>query len=187
MKKQVLFIHGGGDNGYETDQKLQLSLQKNLGEECEVLYPVMRAIEEEKLAAEWLAQIDSEISKIHGEIILVGHSLGGSMILKYLSEWGIPVNITGIFLIAPPFWSGDRDWVQPLKLKKNFASQLSQDIPIFFYQCKDDNVVPYEHFARYKKEVPWASFREILMGGHQFNNDVSIVAMDIVANSGKNR
>lgn len=180
MKTQVLFIHGGGDDGYGTDRTMMHSLQEALGEHYQLWYPQMDVKEENDIAVTWIAQIENEILKIGSEIMLVGHSLGGSMILKYLSERQVSEFIKGVFLIAPPFWSGSRVWVQPLKLKKNFETQLPTDIPLFFYQCKDDEVVPYAHFEQYRKILPAASFREVLIGGHQFNNDLSLVATDII-------
>lgn len=180
MKKQVLFIHGGGDGGYEADTALVVSLQAALGREYEINYPKILPDETiEDVAPLWLNQIDKALSADKNEIILTGHSLGGSMLLKYLSENKIRENIAGIFLIAPPFWSGDQDWVQPLKLQKDFSDKLQKDIPIFFYQCKDDDVVPFDHFTIYQQNVPWATFREIESGGHQLDNDLSLVAKDI--------
>lgn len=41
-KKQVLFIQGGGDDGYEADAKLAGSLQKALGANYELNYPRMQ-------------------------------------------------------------------------------------------------------------------------------------------------
>jgi hypothetical protein len=38
--------------------------------------------------------------------ILIGHSLGGSFLLKYVSEEKIGKTIAGIFLIATPYWGG---------------------------------------------------------------------------------
>lgn len=101
------------------------------------------------------------------------------MLLKFLSENKIQKQIDGIFLIATPFWSGDEDWVQGLKLQVNFEDKLSTDIPIFFYHCRDDEVVPFAHFTHYRQKLPWATFREIPSGGHQLNNDLTIVAKDI--------
>jgi len=185
MKTQVLFIHGGGDDGYGTDKALMHSLKNALGENYELQYPQMNTENENDLALEWIAQIEAEILKLGSEVILVGHSLGASMIIKYLSEKQAASTIKGVFLLAPPFWSGNRTWVQPLKLKKNFEEQLPPEIPLFFYQCKDDEIVPYRHFTRYRKILPAESFREVLLGGHQFNNDLALLAMDIIAISMK--
>lgn len=180
MAKQVLFIQGGGNGGYKADAELVVSLQTELGNNYKVHYPHMLPDETiEDFAPFWLSQIDKEISSSKGELILTGHSLGASMALKYLSENSVKKNITGIFLIASPFWSGNEDWVRPLKLQEGFSESLPKDIPIFFYQCKDDEVVPYKHFTSYKQRIPWATFREVESGGHQFNNDLALIANDI--------
>lgn len=180
MTQQVLFIQGGGNGGYEADAELVASLQTELGNKYKVHYPQMLPDESiEDFAPFWLNRIGEEISATKSELILTGHSLGASMLLKYLSENSINKNIARIFLIAPPFWRGNQDWVQPLKLQEGFAKKLPKDIPAFFYQCKDDEVVPYKHFTTYKQYITWASFREIESGGHQLNNDLSLVAKDI--------
>jgi predicted alpha/beta hydrolase family esterase len=101
------------------------------------------------------------------------------MLLKYLSENKITKKIAGVFLAAPPFWSGDEDWVQPLKLREDFHHKLPKNVPIFVYQCTDDEEVPFSHFNRYKQYLDGATFREIKSGGHQFNNDFSILSTDI--------
>lgn len=179
LSKQVLFIHGAGDGGYEEDVALVASLRKALGTVYKVHFPRMPADEVPYFGAEWPKQIGEEISSIRDEVILVGHSLGASMLLKYLSEKKIIKNISGIFLVAPPFWSGNEDWKQPLKLQEDFSQKLLQEIPTFFYQCEDDDVVPFDHFTLYKQHLPWAAFREMPHGGHQLNNDLTPVAKDI--------
>jgi len=180
MSRHVLFIQGGGNGGYEADAKLVASLRKALGTAYKVHYPKMLPDETDPdFGQRWLKQIDKEISSVKGKVFLTGHSLGASMLLKYLSENKIKKNIPGIFLISPPFWSGDQDWVQPLKLQEDFSDKLPKDVPIFFYQCKDDEVVPFEHFTFYKQNLHWAVFREIPIGGHQLNNDLTLVAHDI--------
>lgn len=191
MGKPVLFIQGGGNGGYEADAKLVASLQTALGSDYAVHYPQMLPDETiVDFAPVWLNHIGHEIAAVDDEVILAGHSLGASMLLKYLSENTIKENIVaGIFLVAPPFWSGNEDWVQPLKLQDGFSAQLPKDIPVFFYQCQDDEVVPFMHFTTYKQHLPWAVFREMATGGHQFNDDLSMVAKDIRAlnaTTGKN-
>lgn len=177
--KNLLFIHAAGDVGYDGDIALVASLRKALGTVYKVHFPRMQTAEVPYFGAGWPKQIGEEISSIKGEVILAGHSLGASMLLKYLSENKATKNIVGIFLVAPPFWSGNEDWVQPLKLQKNFSDKLPKDIPTFFYQCKDDDVVPFEQFILYKQKIPWAVFREVAHGGHQLNNDLTPVANDI--------
>jgi uncharacterized protein len=124
-------------------------------------------------------QIGKEISLLKGEIILVGHSPGASMLLKYISENEVKKKVGGLFLISTPFWSGDENWVQGLKLNENFADKMPKEIPVFFYYCRDDEEVPFENSMLFGQKMPYAAIREIESGGHQLNNDLSIVAKDI--------
>jgi predicted alpha/beta hydrolase family esterase len=178
MNKHVLFIQGGGGKeDYEADAKLVDSLQEILGEAYTIHYPLLP----DESAPDFgrSKQIGKGVSLMEREIILVGHSLGASMLLKYLSENKVKKKIAGIFLISTPFWSGDEDWKEGLKLQENFADNLSKDVPIFLYHCRDDDEVPFAHLAVYRQKLPWATFREISSGGHQLNHDLKIVATDI--------
>jgi predicted alpha/beta hydrolase family esterase len=176
--KNLLFIQGGGSKeDYEADKNLVDSLQHILGEAYIMHYP--RLPNEPGPDFGRMKQIGNEISLIEGELILVGHSLGASMLLKYFSENRVKKKPTAIFLISTPFWSGDEDWKDGFKLPENFADQLSRDVPLFLYHCHDDEEVPFAHFAIYRQKLPWATFREISSGGHQLNNDLTIVANDI--------
>jgi len=178
MNNCVLFIQGGGDEGYEADKKLVASLQAALGESYEVRYPQM--LSDETLPDfGWLRQIDNEIANIKGDIILAGHSLGASLLLKYLSETEVKKNIRAIFLISTPFWRGPEDWKQGLKLHENFPDKLPNKMHIFLYQSRDDDEVQFENLLLYAQRLPQATIRELATGGHQLNNDLRIVAKDI--------
>jgi hypothetical protein len=72
MKKQVLFIQGGGNGGYEADAKFVASLQQALGKDYELNYPRMHTNEATPDFG-WLKQIDNEIGKLSGDVILVAH------------------------------------------------------------------------------------------------------------------
>ncbi|MBC9796027.1 alpha/beta hydrolase [Sinomicrobium weinanense] len=178
MKKQILFIHGGGEGGYKADTKLADSLRKELGDAYEVYNPEIH-FNDTLPDFGWLKQIGKEISLTGEKIILAGHSFGASMLLKYLSENRVQKKIDGLFLAAPPYWSGDEDWKQGIKLHKNFADSIPKDIPIFLYHCKDDEEVPFTHLKFYTQNLPQATVRKITGGGHQFNNDLSFMAKDM--------
>jgi uncharacterized protein len=180
MKKQMLFIQGGGNGGYEADAKLKASLQKALGNGYEITYPRMQT---DTAAPDfgWLKQIGKGIGKLGDDVILVAHSLGASLLLKYLSENKVSKKIAGIFLVATPFWSGKEDWVQGLKLRDDFAKKLPKNSPIFFYHCRDDEEIPFDQLASYRQWLPGAIFREIESGGHQLGTHINLVAKDIKA------
>ena len=174
----LLFIQGGGNGGYEADEKLVASLRSALGPEYEINYPQIIP-DDSKKDYGWLQQIGNAISGIKSEMILVGHSFGASMLLKYISENRIKEPIAGIFLIATPFWRGNQEWEQGLKLKEDFVDHLPAGVRIYFYQCKDDEEISFDNLLQYKQKLAHATFREINNGGHQLNNDLKIVANDI--------
>ncbi|MEO8611764.1 MAG: alpha/beta fold hydrolase [Chloroflexota bacterium] len=178
-KKQVLFIQGGGDNGYEADEKLAESLRAKLGTAYNVHYPQM--IGDEKLPDfGWGQQIDKALAAIHDKVILVGHSVGASILLKHFSENPTNHQISGIFLIAAPFWGGDEQWqYESLTLREDFAAALPKAVPIFLYQAQDDEEVSINHLSLYAKKLPQAEVRELPSGGHQLGNDLTPVAHDI--------
>ena len=178
MQKQITFFHGGGSQeDYSADEKLVASLRLELGAEYIIHYPFLPNDGSPDLGRR--AQIGSAILAGEDGVILVGHSLGASMLLAYLSENTITKNIGGIFLLATPFWRGNDDWVEAFKLRPDFAGNIDKEIPLFFYHCIDDEEVSFSHMAIYKEQLPWATFREVAQGGHQFDNDLKIVAEDI--------
>lgn len=179
MNKKVLFIQGGGGKeDYAVDAKLVSSLQEHLGKSYLVHYPLL--LPDESAPDFGLKkQIEKEISKIKGEIILAGHSLGASMLLKYLSESPVTKKIAGIFLLSAPFWSGEEEWKRGLKLQEDFAAKLPAGVPVFLYHCRDDEEVSFDHLRLYSENLPQVTIREIFSGGHQLNNDLSLVAKDI--------
>jgi uncharacterized protein len=180
MNKQVLFIQGGGsEEDYIADKKLVNSLRRALGEGFEVHYPLLPTESAPDFGR--VKQIAGHIASIKAELILVGHSLGASMLLKYLSETGTQQYIKGLILLETPFWSGEEDWKQGLKLAPNFAEKIPDGIPLYFYHSKDDKEVPFDHLQLYARALPQATIRVITSGGHQLNDDLSLVAEDIKA------
>jgi len=180
MAKQVIFFHGGGSReDYLADEKLAESLTLHLGPDYLVHYPFLSDNGSPDLGRR--QQIKQEISDSGDGVILVAHSFGASMLLACLSEFSIEKKIAGVFLLATPFWQGNQDWVEPFKLQPDFAANLDKNIPLFFYHCRDDEEVSFDQLAIYRRELPWATFREIAAGGHQFANDLRTAARDITS------
>jgi predicted alpha/beta hydrolase family esterase len=179
QERSILFIQGGGGaDGYEADAKLVASLQATLGEEYPIRYPRMPGDDEP--SASWEKQIGEEISAMGDGSILVAHSFGASALLQYLSEHVIKKQIAGVFLVAAPFWGeGGWQYEEVFSMREKFADFLPKDVPFFFYHSRDDEEVPFAHFELYKEELPWAVFREQESGGHQFGNNLAMVAKDI--------
>ena len=175
---QVLFVHGAGGEAFGEDEALVRSLREALGPDFAVEYPEMPDADAPEFA-KWRARISQELSALDGEVILVGHSLGGSIPLKHLSEERVEEPIAGLFLIATPYW-GTVDWkVAQFALREDFPEALPEDVPIFLYHSRDDEVVPFAHLAMYAGRLPLASIRAFDDRGHQLGDDLSEVAEDI--------
>jgi uncharacterized protein len=181
MGKEVIFIQGGGDGAYEMDQKLAASLQQALGTDYAVRYPRMPN-EGDPDYTRWKEAIDRTIAILHGESILVGHSVGGYILVKYLTQEPLPDKlIRGICLIAAPYPGGDEQWqFEGVSLPDDFGRKLPANAKIFLYHSPDDQYVPFAHMRLYARHIPRAIARETA-GGHQLNNDLSLVAQDIRA------
>ncbi len=180
MTKHILFIHGsGGEGAYEEDGILVASLQNALGAAYQVRYPKM-PLEDSAGYADWKAQIARELSALDNQVILVAHSVGGSILLKYLVEEQVENAIAGLFLFAAPYFGGDENWNYPdMNLPQDFATMLPAIAQIFLYHSRDDEVVPFAHLALYAAKLPQATVRVFDGRGHQFGNDLADVAEDI--------
>jgi len=180
MRKQILFIHSAGPQElHQGSSGLKAYLQKVLGDEYTLLDPKMPDPEKPKYTL-WKAQLEKEFASFDEEIILIGHSLGGSVLLKYLSEQAFKQPISGLFMIASPYWGVDDDWgIEDFILKENFASKLPQIPQIFLYHSDNDEIVPSAHVEHYKEKLPLAKTRILDGAEHLFNNGLLELVNDI--------
>lgn len=181
MNKLALFIQGAGRGAYEEDEKLVVRLRHLLGPEYNIRYPAMPDEGDADYEA-WKQQIEKELAASQVPVVLIGHSVGGSILIKCLSELGVDRRVVGILLIAAPFWGGG-GWLyegyEKLALPKNFATKFPKDARMYLYHSRDDEIVPFEHLGLYAQEFPHAIVREFDEGGHQLNNDWPEVVKDI--------
>ncbi len=179
MKKQVLFIHSAGAQGvHEGSSDLVAYLRNALGSDYDVLYPKMAAPERPEYAS-WKKQLEKEFSNANNEIIIVGHSLGGSVLLKYFSEEEFQKNIAGLFLIAVPFW-GTKNWeIDEYVLPNNFSSRIPFIPKVYLYHSRDDEVVSFAHMEQYLENLPHSVVRILPDRDHAFNNGIPELVNDI--------
>jgi predicted alpha/beta hydrolase family esterase len=183
VQKPVLFIHGAGDGAYEEDELLATSLRDALGPGYAVRYPRMPT-EDSATYEDWIAPIEAELARLDQPVILVGHSVGGSVLLKYLSETRVAPPPAGLFVIATPFWGADEFWRwDEARLPSDAAARLAYLPRLILYHSRDDVVVPFDHMALYTGLLPDATSREVDGRGHQFGNDLVEVAQDIMSAS----
>lgn len=177
----VLFVHCAGLQGPEQgSQNLVAYLQGELGEEYKFSLPKL-ANPEDPTYEEWRRKLDEECEALGGKkVILIGHSFGASVLLKYVTEHDPKVSIEGLFLLASPYWSADEDWDHAsYQLQKNYQERLSNVRKMYLYHSNQDPVVPYAHFERYVQEIPFACGRTLDGRSHYFKNGLQIVVDDI--------
>jgi predicted alpha/beta hydrolase family esterase len=176
MKRQVLFVQGGGERVHDDwDRKLVESLRAALGPNYEVRYPRMPN-EGDPSYARWKAALEKEFVALNDGAILVGHSLGGTILIHTLAENPPEREVGAIILIAAPFvgeggWPSD-DW----KPQRELDRKLPRGVPIYLYHGLADDTAPPSHGDLYARAIPQAHLFRIPGRDHQFNNDLSDVA-----------
>jgi predicted alpha/beta hydrolase family esterase len=174
-----LFVQGGGKGTHDSwDNKLVASLEQALGRDYTIRYPRMPG-EADPDPAAWKKAIAREIGKLSDGVFLVGHSVGAAVLLDYLAGATMERRVAGVFLIAAPF-IGDGGWPsEDLRPTRQVARALRGGAPLYLYQGRDDETVPFSHIQMFATEFPSATIRRLTGRNHQLNDDLSEVARDI--------
>lgn len=172
MKKQVVLIHGAETfDNYEAylgflqkfemkdlDQFRRRSWKKSLGErlggDFEIIAPEMPNGLNAKYL-EWKIWFDKIVPLLNQEVVLVGHSLGGTFLVKYLAENKFPKNIKSLHLAAPAYDAeGTEESMADFLMPDNLEAVSNSSERILLYQSKDDVVVPPLNAEKFKKAIP---------------------------------
>jgi len=189
MRQQVVIIHGG--ETFDTYEEYISALRKSriqperlrfkkgwketitekLGENFDVLLPQMP----NKTSAhfeEWKIWFEKVIPFIKDDALLIGHSLGGIFLAKYLSENNISKKIKATIIVSAPF--DDEKTGRSLadfKLSSSLTKFADQGGKIYLIQSKDDPEVPFENIEKYKKSLPEAETMIFGKRGHFLQED----------------
>lgn len=108
MVQSVLVIHGAGEpRRWRGKVYWEPLLGDALGRGYRVQAPRMPRPTHPRYWT-WARRIDEMVAD-HQRPILVGHSFGASMVLKYLAETVRRPPLAGLFLLATPFWGPDKE------------------------------------------------------------------------------
>jgi predicted alpha/beta hydrolase family esterase len=179
VKRQLLFVQGGGAGTHdEWDDKLVESLERELGSEYEIRYPHMPNEDDPHYAA-WKAALEKEFAALDDRAILIGHSIGGTILLNAIAEQSTQGRFGALFLIAAPF-VGDGGWSSDdLKFPHDLGSRLPDGVPIHIYHGLEDETAPAAHAELYARAVPQARVHRLPGRDHQLNDDLKEVAAAI--------
>jgi len=172
MKKQVLFI--GGASAYDTYEDFLIGinnvvidlersktvrwnykLPERLGDEYEVIKLDMPNRDFADYDV-WKIWLEKYLPLLNNNLILIGHSMGGIFLAKYLSENKTDKDIEGLFLVAPPAIDS-KGSLGKFKLDLKVLPRLSEGVEkIHLYFSTDDHIVSIDELEHYKKALPYA-------------------------------
>lgn len=180
-KRQLLFVQGGGRSVHdEWDDKLVESLRRELGDGFDIRYPRMPK-EDDPDFARWKPVLEEQIGELRDGAILVGHSVGATILIRLLQQQAEVRRLGGMFFIAAPFL-GDGGWsADDVRFSADLGARLPKGVPIHFYHGLDDETVPSSHAALYAHAIPQARVHCLPGRDHQLNNDLSGVAKAILS------
>ena len=180
MTKQLLFVQGGGGKDVHDawDNRLVESLTRALGPGYEIRYPRMPGEDDPKFSP-WKAALREELSRLDEGALLVGHSIGATILVHSLAEEPPERAPAGIFLVSMPF-VGEGGWPSDeITPKPDLGARLPPRSAVYLYQGDADDTVPPKHAALNAQAIPQATVRRLAGRDHQLNDDMSEVAADI--------
>ena len=143
--RQVLFVQGGGAGTHDDwDDKLVDSLRRELGEEYDVRYPRMPDEDDPSYAA-WSAAIRRETAGLADGAVLVGHSVGGTVLVAALAEQPPQRTVAVLVLVAAPF-VGDGGWPgEEFELSGDLGARLPEGMRVEVFHGLEDRTAPPSH------------------------------------------
>jgi len=179
MIRQVLFVQGAGADVHDHwDNRMVDSLRNALGPDYDIHYPVMPKDADPKYAA-WKQTLERELAALEPEPVVIGHSVGGTILINVLADQTPQPRLAAICLISAPFIGAGGWQSDDIEPRSDLAARLPRDVPIFLYHGRDDKTAPIAHVELYARALPAAHVRRLANRDHQLNNDLSEVASDI--------
>lgn len=169
--KQIVLVGGGNTFDSELDylvdltsKKLSLdrmrpfkswknSLQDKLGKDYDVLFASMPNTSFARYS-EWKVVFDKIGELLNNNSIIIGHSLGGLFLAKYLSENRFPKKVKALILLAAPYSDDIKESLGDFKLKQDVSNLETRVGKIFLIQSVDDPIVGYNEYEKYQRDLP---------------------------------
>ncbi len=184
MKQQILVIHGGDAfatydeyiaylNARAIDLHKNESWKRKLTERLGEGYDVILSSMPNSLNAkylEWKIVFEKYLALCDDNLILLGHSLGGVFLAKYLSEEKIQKTVRATLFIAAPYEEDGGRKLAEFAITSSLDGVAAQGGKLFFYHSKDDPVVAFSELAKFQHELPNATYR-IFEDRQHFNQE----------------
>jgi predicted alpha/beta hydrolase family esterase len=168
MPSTVLLVHSSGPQGAgQGSAPFVARLRDQLGSGHEVLFPEMPTPDDPHYQL-WSERLGQLLAETDSPVVVLGHSLGGSVVLKHLAETGPHQAIAGLILVAMPFW-GQSDWEAEWALPEGWPADSTPLPPIHLFHSRDDEEIPFAHLELYAKRLPGGAVHPVDGNGHLFD------------------
>lgn len=173
-------MHSAGPQGqHQGSSDFVAWLNEKLGDDYEFHHPIMPRPEAPDYAA-WKPALKQALGSIQDDPIFIGHSLGGSVLLKYLAEEQPVDAIKALCLVSAPMWSGDENWQhEAFNLPPDFPASLPSVKHVFIYHSKNDPIVDVSHASMYAEKMPQAKVYILDGGEHVYSKGLLRLVTDI--------
>jgi pimeloyl-ACP methyl ester carboxylesterase len=113
---------------------------------------------------------------LDGGAVVVGHSVGGTVLVHVLCEMPSQRDLGAVVLLAAPFvgaggWPSDEFALPP-----DLGERLPWGVPVHVLHGLEDQTVPPSHADLYAGAIPQAHVHRLPGRDHQFNDDLAHVA-----------
>ncbi|WP_161662288.1 alpha/beta hydrolase [Pedobacter sp. V48] len=178
MDYTILLIQGAGEVTSAQEQIIVAALKSKLGDGFTIIYPPMPDADTPTYLA-WESVLTTNLEYLSEKVILLGHSLGASIILKHFSREPVPEKVIGMILFGVPYWK-DQHWdVSEYAIEDEFLGNLNKLDPIYFYHSLADEVIPDDQFRAYQKLIPKAHWRVFSGMDHSYHAAIPEMVKDI--------
>lgn len=178
--KQVLIIHGG--DTFDTDADYQdhlMSLELDYDRllyrprwkewlahqlpGVDVLLPTFPNANNAKYD-EWVIYFEKILTFLEDGAIVIGHSLGGIFLSKYLNNHTL--NVSHIVLVAAPFDDEEEESLASFRLPSQRDHLKIYQDKLTLFHSEDDVVVPFGEMKKYHHLLPNANIVPLKERGH---------------------
>lgn len=176
LKPQILLVHGGMTFKNRHDylnflKTREISLEssprwskeyldKKLGKKFEIIRPSM-PLKDNACYEDWKIHFERYLPFLRSKTILIGSSLGGIFLAKYLAENKLRKKFLAVFLISPPFDNSlpHEDLVGGFRLPSDLSQLENSCRRLYLLFSEQDQVVPVDQAAKYALKLKQATIK----------------------------
>lgn len=112
-------------------------------------------------------------------VVVVGHSIGGTILVQALIDRPPERKLAAIVLIAAPF-IGTGGWPgEDFEFSEDLGDRLPAGVPVYVFHGARDEIAPASHVRLYANAIPRALVQVLSGRDHQLNDDLTEVALAI--------